>query len=73
MALLDHSSIDCVFRGIVSTKSGEQLRKSRMLSYTRVHELMLSKLSSLGFDTRKFDMHSFRAGGATAAANAGGT
>ena len=71
MASLDHSSVDYVFRGTVSTKSGERLRKSGKLSYTRVRELMLSKLSSLGFDARQFGMHSFRAGGATAAANAG--
>ena len=54
----------------MSTKSRERLRKSGKVSYTRVCELMLSKLSSLVFDTKQFGMHSFRAGGATAAANA---
>ena len=34
-------------------------------------ELMLQRLSALGFDPTVFGMHSFRAGGATAAANAG--
>ena len=32
----------------------------------------MSELRSLGYDTKKFDLHSFRAGGATAAANAPG-
>ena len=68
MASLDHTSVDYTFRGIVSTKSGERLRK---LSYTRVRELVLSKLSSLGFDASQFGMHSFRARGSTAAVNAG--
>ena len=36
-----------------------------------MRELMLHKLSSLGFEAAAFGMHSFRAGGATAAANAG--
>ena len=71
MASLEQSSSAYVFRGIVSTKSGERLRKSGKISYTRVRELMLSKIASLGYDASKFGMHSFRAGGATAAANAG--
>ena len=32
---------------------------------------MLDKLESIGLDKRKFGVHSLRAGGATAAANAG--
>ena len=60
-----------VFRAIVHTKTGERLRRSGHLSYTRVRELMKEKLSSIGLDAAKFGMHSFRAGGATAAANAG--
>ena len=60
-----------IFRAIVNTKAGERLRRSGHLSYTRVRELMKQKLSSMGYDAKKFGMHSFRAGGATAAANAG--
>ena len=33
--------------------------------------LMLQRLAKLGYDATQFNMHSFRAGGATAAANAG--
>ena len=61
----------CVFRGLVKTKQGYRLRKSGSLSYTRVRELVLDKLESIGLDKRKFGVHNLRAGGATAAANAG--
>ena len=70
-AALIQSSTALVFRGIVNTKTGERLRKSGGISYSRVRELMLQRLSRLGFDPTAFGMHSFRAGGATAAANAG--
>ena len=70
-AALSCGSNDLVFRGIVHTKAGERLRKVGGLSYSRVRELMLQRLASLGFDAAAFGMHSFRAGGATAAANAG--
>ena len=70
-AALTQSSTSLVFRGIVKTKTGERLRRSGGISYSRVRELMLQKLSSLGFDPKAFGVHSFRAGGATVAANAG--
>ena len=60
-----------MFRAIVHTKTGERLRRGGHLSYTRARELVKQKLSSLGYDATRFSMHSFRAGGATAAANAG--
>ena len=60
-----------VFRGVTPTKAGERLRKTGRLSYTRLRELLLSKISQLGYDPTLFSMHSLRAGGATAAANAG--
>ena len=60
-----------VFRGIVHTKTGERLQRSGHLSYTRVRELVKQKLAGIGYDVTKIGMHSFRSGGATAAANAG--
>lgn len=60
-----------VFRGIVVTKNGEQLRPTGSLSYTRLRELFLTKLAGLGFDPKLFGLHSLRSGGATSAANAG--
>ena len=55
----------------MGTKTGKCLRGTGGLSYSRVCELMLWKLSDLGYDAAKFGMHSFQAVGATAAANAG--
>lgn len=60
-----------LFRGLISTKAGQKLRKSGSLSYTRVRELILEKLAAIGLDTKQFGIHSLRAGGASAAANAG--
>lgn len=60
-----------LFRGLVNTKTGSKLRPSGNLSYTRVRELVLEKLSILGLDKSRFGLHSLRSGGASAAANAG--
>ena len=64
-----------VFRGVTVTKNGEHLRKTGVgwggLSYTRMRELLLSKLAQLGYHPALFGMHSLRAGGAIAEANAG--
>ena len=70
-ASLSHSSSWPLFRGITRTKSGERLRSTGSLSYTRMRKLFLAKLRELGFDASQFGLHSLRAGGATAAANAG--
>ena len=70
MASISKESKLRLFRGIVSTKSGEQLRSQGSLSYTRLRELFLQKLTSLGFDAKQFGLHSLRSGGATAAAQA---
>eukprot|EP00731_Ephydatia_muelleri_P035751 Em0155g6a len=71
MGEVDHSSQAKLFRGIVHAKSGERLRKEGGLSYTTLREHLLETLSQLGFDPALFGMHSLRAGGATAADNAG--
>ena len=71
MGRLSVGSNDRVFRAVVCTKEGERLRKSGGLSYSRLRELLLEKISQLGMDPPLFGMHSLRAGGATAAANAG--
>ena len=59
-----------LYCGIVHAKSGDQLRATGSLSYTRMRELILEDISQLDFNP-KFGLHSHRAGGATAAANAG--
>ncbi|KAL5486467.1 hypothetical protein EMCRGX_G018950 [Ephydatia muelleri] len=58
-------------RAISKTKLGEKLRKGGRLSYSRARKLLLEKIKSMGMDPALFGMHSLRAGGATAAANAG--
>ena len=53
------------------TRSGECSQKEGSLSYFRLTELLLEKISSIGMGPKLFGMHSLWAGGATAAANAG--
>ena len=65
------TSKEKLFRGIVHKKSGECLRTSGGLSYTRMRELFLKRIAELGYDSKRFGLHSLRAGGASAAANAG--
>ena len=60
-----------LFRGIMHTRSGEQLRKKGGISYIRVREIVLEKLSEFGLDWKQFGLHSLRSGGASAAACAG--
>ena len=71
LASIDISSTERFFRAISKTKSGEKLRRGGSISYTRVRELILEKIQSLGYNAADFGVHSFRAGGATVAANAG--
>jgi integrase len=71
IASIVHTSRLPLFRGIVHSKNGEHLRAAGGLSYTRMRELFLKKIAELGFDPKPFGLHSLRAGGATAAANAG--
>eukprot|EP00731_Ephydatia_muelleri_P002572 Em0001g2572a len=58
-------------RGITKTRTGEKLRKSGGLSYSRAREILLEKITAMGWDPSQFGMHSLRAGGATAVANRG--
>ena len=71
MVALPNQSRLRLFWGIVVTRSGVRLRSQGSLSYTRLRELFLSKLSQLGFDSQQFGLLSLRFGGASAAATAG--
>ena len=71
MAALPPASTLRVFRGIVHAKEGDRLRATGALSYTRMRELLLENLKQLGYDSRSYGLHGLRAGGASAAANAG--
>ena len=61
MASISLSSELCLFRGIVHTKTGERLRASGSLSYTRMRELFLAKLvlmpSNLGCMASELVVH----------------
>ena len=59
-----------LFQPICSTKAGESLRASGTISYTCLREQFKKKLKQLGYNPAEFGLHSLRAGGATAAANA---
>jgi integrase len=71
LAEIDCQSMKALFHGIVNTKNGEKLRESGALSYTRMREIFLAKLHSLGFDSAMYGVHSLRSGGATLAASSG--
>ena len=60
-----------LFRGIYKTAGREKLRATGPLSYTTVRELFRRKLADLGHSPDGFGLHSLRAGGASAAAQAG--
>ena len=68
---MEMSESRLLFRGICKGKYGEKLWYSGGLSYSRWRELLCNKLRQLGFPPNSFGLHSLRAGGATAAANAG--
>lgn len=59
-----------IFRPIQRTKMGEKLRESGRISYSCLRGLFRKKLGELGFPVEEFGLHSLRAGGASAAANA---
>ena len=68
LAEVTGASDKLLFRGLAKTKAGYQLRASGGLSYSRVRELVLEKLSALGLDKRLFGLHSSCSGGASTAA-----
>ena len=72
MAQISPTSEQRLFRGITSSKGKERLRSAGALSYTRIRELVLNKIRALGYDEKQYGLHSFRAGGATKAANSPG-
>ena len=53
------------------TSDGKRLRPSGSLTYSRLRELLLRRLQTLGYPADQFGIHSLRSGGATAAAGSG--
>ena len=52
------ASPEKLFRAIVHTKTGERLRESVGLSYSRLWELLSDRIQGLGMDPKQFGMHS---------------
>jgi integrase len=69
-AKIHDNSDDFLFRNVYfSKKTGmHMLRKGKSISYSRAREIFVNKLSSLGYDSSKYGLHSYRSGGATTAA-----
>ena len=65
-------SEELIFRPLVFLRStgAYKLRGSVPLSYTRAREIVLSAFDSIGLPKQDYGLHSLRAGGASAAANA---
>ena len=61
-----------VFRRVVYSKGVKYLALAdRPLTYSNVRDIVKGKALQLGLDPKKYSTHSLRAGGSTAAANAG--
>ena len=72
LAKIDKHSNFYIFRGLCKRSKGFRLRdKDVHISYTTARENVLEALSKIGLNSKKFGLHSLRAGGATAAANLG--
>ena len=72
MAKIDKMDTELfLFRPITKSKMGECLRAGGSLGYSTMRELFKKKMRDLGYSAENFGIHSLRAGGTTAAANAG--
>ena len=72
IAGIDKQCDKYIFRGIKNTKNGQKLRKiDKLLNYTTVRGHVLDLLADISLDPKKFRLHSFWSGGASAAANFG--
>ena len=60
-----------LFCQITKSRKGEYLRDGGAVSYTTMREQFKKKVKELGYPADVFGLHSLRAGGASAAANAG--
>ena len=71
----DNNSDEFIFRSVFWSKKQNcyclRSNKSVHISYTRIREVFLRSLDDIGYDSKKFGLHSMRSGGASAAANNG--
>lgn len=71
LAKIENNSEFFIFRALSFLKKTNSFilrSKNVKISYTRARELVKEALSQIGLNVNKFGLHSFRAGGATAAA-----
>ena len=61
-----------LFRSLYKVKTGHRVKRQG-LSASRAREILKDKMKPIVSDISKFSLHSLRAGGASAAANAGVT
>ena len=71
MANLTPAGENWLFRPLTSTKHGHRLKQVGQLTYSQVREVVREGLRRLGVKPDDYGLHSLRAGGPTAAANAG--
>ena len=62
---MDLSSHLPLFRPLTKNKSGYSLRNDK-LSYIRCREIFKTTLKDLGYDPKKYGLHSLHSGGASA-------
>ena len=69
MSKIQEDSDEFLFRKVVycKKKGTYALRPGPAITYTRAREILLKNLSEIGLESKKFGLHSFRAGGTTAA------
>ena len=71
LAKIDVAKDQFLFRAIYSSKEGKKLvGGEKKISYTRVRECIRAKVNQIDGVPKNFGLHSFRSGGATAAAQA---
>jgi len=73
VANIQDISREFLFRNIKHCKkmNTDILVGSKQMSYSRAREILHDKLREIGLDPNVYGLHSFRSGGATAAANSG--
>ena len=69
-AKIDVESVDFLFKNVQQSKGVLIINKAAgQMKYSRVSELVKSKFTEIGLDSKSYHLHSLRAGGSTAAAN----
>ena len=71
MANLTPAGENWLFQPLTATRHDHRLKQVGQLTYSRVREVVREALRRLGEKPDNYGLHSFRAGGATAVANAG--